>query len=135
MPATTAFVVALLKLVAAPGFGGWLASWLIDQARCRIRQPTPVIWQQMSRPRRVLVTALWSPRHVFWTSKALAFVGGLIAAGAAGLLAYLVGGDVQGELDQVLAAVLSGVFAVGVGEARHQARKKPDTLPGMEGDN
>jgi hypothetical protein len=135
MPATTAFVVALLKLVAAPGFGGWFASVVFDALRRTWPCPAREDWSGLAWWQREAATLLWSPRHVFWTSKALAFAGGLIAAGAAGLLAYLVGGDVQSELDQALAAVLSGVFAVGVGEARHQARKKSDTLPGMESED
>lgn len=126
VPATTAALVAVLKFLAAPGFGGWFGSWLFDALRRRYPLPPShhEAWARIPRWRWPLYRLLWHRPETVYTSRACTFLGGLIAAVAAGVLAHLLGGDVQGAVDEAMAVAIGGLLAVGVGEVRHQGQKK-----------
>jgi hypothetical protein len=132
LPATHAALLAVLHLIAAPGFGGWFGSWLFDVLRGWFPCPDKTTGGSIPRWQRPIYRALWRRPDTVYTSKVFTFVGGLIAAGAAGWVAHLAGGDAMSAMDAGIAAAVSGLVAVGAGEVRHQGNKKTEEKQGGE---
>ena len=121
-PELTSYLIAVLQLVAAPGFGGYVGSWLFD--KCREWFPSDRASDDTPRWQRPIYRAIWLKAYTPWVTKLFTFAGGMVSAAAAAFLAYLAGNDIMLAVDQSVAMLISGVFAIGWGETRHQAQKK-----------
>lgn len=128
-PQTLTVLIVLAQTGLVPWLQGGFASWFFGWLRTQFPKPHQTELQAMTGLRYWFFDALWVPASAVYTSRVLAFVGGILAAVVLALVQYAIGGPVLSTLDQGIALVIAGAAGVHGSETYRKATRKPKTIP------